>query len=282
MIIDFHTHTFPAKIAAHAISSIAMKAATHPYLDGTQESLRASMAEAGVDKSVLLSVATNPLKVSNMNDLQLAQLEKGDPAFIPFGCCHPLCPQWKEELARLSAAGIPGIKLHPQYQGVAIDDPANLRILEKCGELGLIALIHSGREPAYPALHSSHPHQVRNAVKQVGPVKLVAAHMRALAECPEGAAVYADLPNIYVDTSFSLRHLTSGERGYYTQENMAVLDGAAFVRLVRDLGADRVLFATDSPWQDQKQSVSGIRALPLTDEEKALIFYGNAQRLLNI
>lgn len=282
MIIDFHTHVFPAKIAAHALASIAIKAATHPYLDGSLEGLRASMAESGVDKSVLLSVATNPLKVINMNDLQIAGMEKGDPDLVWFGCCHPHCPQWKEELQRLADAGIKGIKLHPQYQGVAIDDPANLRILEKCGELGLVVVIHSGRETAFPGLHNSHPHLVRKAIRQVGPVKLVAAHMRALQECPEGAEVYGDLTNICVDTSFSLRHLTPGERGFYTQENMGILDSEDFVKLVRDLGADRVVFATDSPWRDQKQSVAGIRALNLTEEEKELIFHKNAERLLNI
>jgi predicted TIM-barrel fold metal-dependent hydrolase len=235
-----------------------------------------------VDISVLLSVATNPLKVSNMNDLQIAGMEKGDPDLVWFGCCHPHCPQWKEELHRLADAGIKGIKLHPQYQGVAIDDPANLRVLEVCGELGLVVLIHSGRETAFPGLHNSHPYQVRDAVRQVGPVKLVAAHMRALQECPEGAEVYADLPSVCVDTSFSLRHLKPGQRGYYTQENMHIWDGEDFAKQVRILGADRVVFATDSPWRDQKQSVAGIRALSLTDEEKEWILYKTAARLLQL
>ena len=103
MIIDFHTHIFPKKIAAHAIATIEIKAATPSYTDGSLDALRASMAEAGVDISVLLSVATNPLKISHMNDLQIAGAEKGDPDLVWFGCVHPYAENWKEDLQRQRA-----------------------------------------------------------------------------------------------------------------------------------------------------------------------------------
>ncbi len=55
-----------------------------------------------------------------------------------------------------------------------------------------------------------------------------------------------------------------------------------FVSLVRAVGADRVLFGTDSPWSDQKKSVCDISALPLEDDEKDMIFCSNARGLLGI
>ena len=282
MIIDFHTHIFPKKIAAHAIATIEIKAATPTYLDGSLEALRGSMKEAGIDISVLLSVATNPLKISNMNDLQIAGMEKGDPDLMWFGCAHPHAPNWKEELKRIADAGIKGIKIHPQYQGVPIDDPATLRLLDKCGELGLIVINHSGKEPAFPGLDYSDPKQIRNALQQVGPVTFVGAHMGALQNWNEAAEIYGDFPNVYIDTSFALRHLKPGQRGYYTQEVLGLLDEENFVKLVRDLGAHRVVYGTDSPWRSQKDTVDAIRTLPLTDEEKELIFHKNAEKLLNI
>lgn len=282
MIIDFHTHIFPKKIAARAIASIELKAATPAYLDGSLDGLRGSMTEAGVDISVLLAVATNPLKISNMNDLQIAGMEQGDPDLIWFGCAHPHAPNWKEELQRIADAGLKGIKLHPQYQGVPIDDPATLQVLEKCGELGLIVVNHSGNEPAYPGLITSSPRQIRNALKQVGPVKFVAAHMGGLQNWAEAAELYGDLPNVYVDTSFSLSSLQPGHRGYCSQQDMHLMHPGEFVKLVRDFGAQRVLFATDSPWQGQKETVDAIRSLPLTDEEKELIFHKNAEKILNL
>ena len=283
MIIDFHTHIFPKKIAAHAIATIEIKAATPTYLDGSLDDLRASMKEAGIDISVLLSVATNPLKVSHMNDLQIAGAEQGDPDLIWFGCVHPYAPNWKEELERIAKAGLKGIKLHPQYQGVPIDDPATLRVLEKCGELGLMVVNHSGKEPAFPYLGAySSPQQIRNVIKQVGPITFIGAHMGALQDWSEAADMYGDLPSVYIDTSFGLRHLKPGQRGYYTQEALGLMDEPEFIKLVRDIGADRVVYGTDSPWRSQKDTVDAIRALPLTDEEKERIFHKNAEKLLNL
>ena len=282
MIIDFHTHIFPKKIAAHAIATIEIKAATPAYTDGSWDALRSSMQKGGVDISVLLSVATNPLKIANMNDLQIAGHEQGDPDLIWFGCVHPYADNWKEELERVAAAGLKGVKIHPQYQGFMIDDPKSIRVLEKCGELGLIVVNHSGKEPAFPGVYNSEPKQIRNALKQAGPVTFVGAHMGALQCWDEAFDMYGDLPNVYLETSWGLRHLMPGERGYYSQEALKPMLPETFVKLVRDFGAERVVFGTDSPWRDHKQTVDGIRALPLTEEEKELIFHKNAERLLSI
>jgi predicted TIM-barrel fold metal-dependent hydrolase len=282
MIIDFHTHIFPPKIAAHAIATIEIKAATPAYTDGSLNELRTSMKEAGVDVSVLLSVATNPLKIANMNDLQIAGKEQGDPDLVWFGCVHPYAENWKEELERIAAAGLKGIKLHPQYQGFVIDEPKSIRVLEKCGELGLIVVNHSGKEPAYPGAFNSDPKQIRNALRQAGPVTFVGAHMGALMCWDEALDMYGDLPNVYLETSWGLRQLKLGERGYYSQEALGLMEPDAFLKLIRDFGANRVLFGSDCPWRGQKQTIDGINALPLTQEEKALIFHKNAEKLLNI
>ena len=126
MIIDFHAHTFPERVAAAAIPK--MQAAGHckAFLDGTATALKRSMQQAGIHRSVVLPVATNPLKVSAINDLSIAQTEQ--EGLIYFGGIHPLQEDWKEELCRIAMAGLKGIKIHPQYQGVDFDDPRYLRI----------------------------------------------------------------------------------------------------------------------------------------------------------
>ena len=53
-----------------------------------------------------------------------------------------------------------------------------------------------------------------------------------------------------------------------------------FVRLCRKHGTDRILFATDSPWQDQADYISRINAMEFSDAEKEKIFAGNAMSLL--
>ena len=45
-------------------------------------------------------------------------------------------------------------------------------------------------------------------------------------------------------------------------------------------GAERVLFATDSPWRSQRQYVEILRSLPLTDAQRESILHGNAERIL--
>ena len=60
------------------------------------------------------------------------------------------------------------------------------------------------------------------------------------------------------------------------------LEDADFVRLVRKHGADRILFATDSPWENQTDYIRRIERTPLTESEKRAVFSGNAAALLKI
>ena len=55
-----------------------------------------------------------------------------------------------------------------------------------------------------------------------------------------------------------------------------------FLRIARNHGADKILFATDSPWADQTEFIRLLKQMPLTEEEKEQILGGNARRLLGI
>ena len=52
-------------------------------------------------------------------------------------------------------------------------------------------------------------------------------------------------------------------------------------RMIRKHGADKVLFATDSPWTGQKESLKIFKTLELTEQEKEMVLWENACRLLN-
>ena len=90
MIIDFHTHTFPDRIAKAAIDKLALSSGTVPFLDGTNGSLTRSGKETGIDLSVVLPVATNPDKVAHINEIS-ASLD-GREGLCHFGCLHPTFP----------------------------------------------------------------------------------------------------------------------------------------------------------------------------------------------
>ena len=282
MIIDIHTHTFPDKIAAATLDKLKHLSHTIPFTDGTAAGLAASMARAGVDRSVVMPVATSPRQVPHVNDASARMNELGaQTGVLSFGCMHPDFDGWKEELARVRDLGLKGIKLHPEYQGTDFDDPRYLRILDRCGELGLVVLTHAGLDIGMPGKDNCAPEMVARALEQVGPVKLVLAHMGGWRQWDR---VEALLPGtgVYLDTSFSLGEITPLDDGHYRPGDLPLLDEAAFLRMVRRFGPDRILFGTDSPWDDQGAALARLQALPLEPAELEAILGGNAKRLLGI
>lgn len=282
MVIDFHTHTFPDKIAAAAIEKLSGASHTCPFSDGTAAGLSSSAKSAGIDLSVVLPVATNTKQVPSINDFAAKTNESTDSTgLLSFGCMHPDYPGWNEELSRVAALGLKGIKLHPVYQDVAFDDPRYLRILSRAGELGLIVVTHAGLDIGFPGVERCSPEHVLRAVRQVGPVPLVLAHMGGWRQWQQAEELLADLPVMF-DTSFSAGEITPLGDGYYTPEELPMLDKTALLRMIRTFGADRVLFGTDSPWSDQKASLDFLGSLPLEVPERKAILGGNACKLLNL
>lgn len=282
MVVDIHTHTFPAKIAASTLLKLQNMSHTRPFTDGTEAGLTASMARAGVDYSLVLPVATAPRQVCHINDASARLNQEGRArGLLSFGCMHPDFDGWKEELSRVASLGLRGIKLHPVYQDVDFDDIRYLRILDRCGELGLIVLTHAGLDVGFPGKVNCSPDMVLRAVEQVGPVTLILAHMGGWRNWDE---VERLLPHtgVLLDTAFSLGSMTPLGDGYYGPADLRLMEEADFVRMVRAFGAERVLFGTDSPWGGQEEGLARLRALPLTPEEREAILGGNARRLLGL
>ena len=281
MVIDFHTHTFPPKIAASTLEKLSAASHTLPFTDGTPDGLRASMAESGVDLSVVLPVATAPRQVEHINDSSAAISERSqETGLLSFGCMHPDYEGWHDELARIKSLGLGGIKLHPVYQGVDFDDPRTLRILDRAGELGLIVVTHAGLDVGFPGVVRCSPEMVANAVRQAGPIKLVLAHMGGWRCWDRVLELLPELP-VYIDTSFSTGRMTPAD-SHYSEEELQLLDSDGFMELVRAFGPSRVLFGSDSPWSGQKQSLEWLRALPLSQGEQRALLGGTAERLLGL
>ena len=274
MIIDSHTHTFPDKIAERAVTGLIEKSHARAFSDGTAAGLVRSMEEAGIDLSVVLPVATSPRQVEHIND-RAAEV-KG--RLLSFGAMHPDLENWEAELERIASLGLKGIKIHPVYQNVAIDDLRFVRILKKCGELGLIVAMHSGDDIGFPGVDLCSPEMTRRAFDRAGDVTLIAAHTGGWRRWESVVPCYKDTP-ILIDTSFSLGEIVPAD-SHYGAEDLPMLSDELFVEIVRGLGADRVVFGTDSPWSDQRAYLERFRALPLDEEEKEKILGGNARRLL--
>ena len=254
MIVDIHTHTFPDKIAPSTIQKLSQLSHTVPFSDGTTAGLAASMKQAKVDWSVILPVATSPKQVVKINDSSAAINEAFRADGIhSIGCIHPDFPDWKQELARVADLGLKGIKIHSIYHETNADDPRYLRIYDRCGELGLVVIAHAGMDIGFPGQNYCTPAMFLNAVRQVGPVEMVLAHMGGWHNWDEVEELLVDT-NLYLDTSYTLG-LVHPCDDHFQGDELRMISDEQFLRIVRTFGSNRICFGTDSPWRSQEESL---------------------------
>lgn len=264
MVIDFHTHTFPDRIAGASIARLSKCSGITPHTDGTTAGLERSMAEDGVDISVVLPVVTKPSQFETVNRVA-AELCQEKKNLISFGGIHPDCPDVKRKMREIKSLGLKGIKIHPAYQEVYMDDIRYLRILEAASEQDLVISVHAGVDIGLPdPVYASVP-RIAEAIRAAAPEKLVLAHLGGWKEWDEVEKLLAG-GNVYMDTAFL--------EDYISDEQL--------FRIIRKHGADKILFGTDCPWSGQRESVERLEKLPLSEAEKSMIFAENAKRLLGI
>ena len=263
MVIDFHTHTFPDSIAEQAVAHLSKVGHATAFIDAKRDTLIRSMRDNQIDISVVLPVATAPKQVKGINRLS-AELNGREGLFYA-GAVHPDCDDIEGTLDFIKASGLFGIKLHPDYQGVHFDDPRYLRIMEAAARRGLFIVTHAGVDIAYRDHVHCTPDMVLRVLDTLGGVidnKLILAHMGGY-ELPDEVIEKLCGKPVLMDTA-------------------AVLDlyPDRCAEIILRHGAERVLFATDSPWRSQRQYVEILRSLPLTDAQRESILHGNAERIL--
>lgn len=107
MIIDFHTHTYPDKIAAKTVELLAGRSGTVPHSDGTLMGLESDMEHRRVDISVVLPVATSPKQYKHINESAQVENEQfADTHVWSFGGIHPDNDNYKEILRDISDKGL--------------------------------------------------------------------------------------------------------------------------------------------------------------------------------
>lgn len=241
MIVDFHTHIFPEKIAEKTISMLAEKGGTTPYSNGMESGLLESMKKAGVDISVILPVVTATRQFDSINRfaLEINEREWKGRRLISFGGIHPESENYKEELRFIASHGFKGIKLHPDYQGIFIDDIRCKRVISYASELGLAVVTHAGFDGAFPDTTHCTPKKTLEVLREVRPEKMILAHMGGLKFWDE-VEEYLVGENVYFDTAYSIDEMPKEQ----------------FERIIRNHGCDKILFATDSPWKPQDKYVN--------------------------
>ena len=265
MIIDFHTHIFPDKIAARSIEHLEKASGITAATDGTLQGLLDSMDKNNVDISVIMPVVTKPSQFESVNIFAAEVNQKYKGKLISFGGIHPDSENIRAELDRIKEHGLPGIKLHPDYQGVMIDDKRYMDIIRYADELGLIILVHAGIDIGLPTPVHCPPDRMKKVINEIKPSKLILAHMGGWKQWEEVYELLAG-EDIYLDTSFTFD---------YIEEDL-------FLKILEKQGSDKILFATDSPWSNSKKTADRINHLPISEEQKRDILSGNAKKLLKL
>jgi len=317
MIIDFHTHVFPDQLAARALAALT-GTGTNPYIpvhDCTVAGLLETMDNWSIDASVVLPVVTKATQVTKTNEWAASICSD---RIVSFGGIYPNSDDYKKDIDHAVELGLKGLKFHAEYQDFLVDDDRMLKVYDYALSKGLILLHHAGFDPDFLPPFNSSPKQFARVVKLLGlgcrsgsggsggsgsggrgsgsdsggcgseggngtesgswsvdesgggsgswsKGVIIAAHLGGHDQWDD-VEEYLVGTSIYLDTSMGFE--------YYPTEQ--------FLRIVKNHGADKILFATDSPWSNAGAEIECLKNLPLSDAEKALILGENAKRLLGI
>ena len=269
MIVDFHAHAFPDALAERSVKFLAEKASVDSFSDGTVRGLAESASKIKTDVALVLPVVTKPSQFKSVNAFAKRINDGEFDAFgvrlRSFGGIHPDSEDIEGELKAVKAMGLKGVKLHPDYQQTFIDDKRNLLIIEKAKELGLLVSVHAGLDFGFLDCVHCTPERSKNMLKLTGADNVILAHMGGFNMWEEVLDLLAG-ENIYFDTGVVPRYM----------------DKEIAEEIIKAHGADKVLFATDSPWASYEECYDFVNELNVTEEEKNKIFGLNAAKLLGL
>ena len=260
-VIDFHSHIYPEKIAGKAVASteafynIPMKGC------GTPEDLLAAGKRGGVDRFVVFSAAAVPAQAVSVNTYIASVCGTGGPGesrLTGFGTLHPDMEKPGEEIERIKALGLRGIKFHPDMQRFDIDDTRMMKLYALLeGKLPVIFYTGDYR------YSSSHPARLAAVLDAFPRLTVIAAHFGGWSLF-DLALEYLRDRRCYLDISSSLPYL-----GHRRAEE-----------LIRIYGARRILFGSDYPIWDPGECLKEFLELRLSSAEQEQILSLTALEIL--
>ncbi|MHA1297961.1 MAG: amidohydrolase family protein [Candidatus Helarchaeota archaeon] len=298
-IIDAHLHTYPtSKIGLQAMQGTGVSGMT-----GTVEELIKNMKEGNILKAIQVNMtpvrdmADAALKKipKNLSAEQKAQEEKKiiekmigrnirrndwtcDMAdkydvLIAYVSLDPLCGEKmiEELLDKVKYRNISGIKLHPGNGRFFPYDKIMWPVYEKAIELKLPIITHAGAFLTPDGVQYSQPKHFKEVLDTFPNLTLVMAHL-GIGFWEETRSLAKKYDNLFFDTS---RAITSVKMWGTLKDKKAI-------ELIRGIGIERVMWASDYPWCNPAKDAQKIQNMAFTNEEKALLLGENAKNILNV
>ena len=260
-IIDSHCHIYPDKIAEKASENTGHFYDLPASLDGKISTLLEHGKKAGIEHFIVQSVATTPKQVSSINNFIAESVASSDGHFTGLGTLHPDSEDMEADVNEILALGLKGVKLHPDIQKIAIDDPKMKEIYRLC-EGRLPMLLHTG-DYRYDF---SNPNRMMPILEQYPDLTVIGAHFGGWSIWEEATEKLCKYKNFLVDCSSSL-YAISPEKAN---------------ELIHVYGVERVLFGTDYPLWKPEIEIERFMQIELTEKEREDIFHNNAAKLFLI
>jgi len=228
----------------------------------TSAELLSKMDAAKVERAIICPLKPPGYHLGPANYL-VADAVAREPRFVGLARVDPnLEHQALTELGRATTElGLRGLFLNPWEENFRVNGPRVDPILARCAELQIPVVIASG----YPWV--SEAAQVGDLARRFPNVTLVMTHGGQINISGLGQADAMNTlqrhPNVCMETS-----------GVYRQD---------FVEdVATQIGPERVLFGSNSPFMDMRLEVERARWANLGEDSKALILAGNAERVFKL
>ena len=257
-IIDCHCHIYPDKIAVKAAQATGHFYDIPMCCDGKIATLREEGAKAGIDRFLIFSVSTKPEQTTSINRYIATTVSENPGKMLGLGTVHPADENLAGEIEHIISLDLRGVKLHPDIQGVALDDPRCMAIYEAC-EGRIPVLLHTG-DCRYDF---SNTNRLIPILKRFPRLTVIGAHFGGWSLWEKASRELCDFENFYVDCSSSLYAITP----------------ETAKELIRLYGANKVLFGTDYPMWHPVEEVARFDAIGLSDEESRAILWENAEKM---
>ena len=201
----------------------------------------------------------------NAHLFELCKRQDGN-SLLPFGSINPMLPDWEEDLRRcIEEFHMPGIRLHPNYHGYTLENPAFIRLLQLAKERSLIVQLTLLMEDE----RMMHP---RLRVPPVDPKPL----LKVVPSIPGLRLILLNaLSTLRGDTLYQL--LKSGE--VYVEISM--LEGVGGLdNILKTVPINRILFGSHAPYFYFESAALKLKESFITMDQKTAICISNAKTIL--